>query len=324
MRSPHALLERGYREKGRVFGLRLGNKKAVVLLGPENNRFFFEQTDKLLSIAEAYPFMVKMFDERLYSFGPQEEYKAQRTVVLPCFQGKKMVNYIGVMAKETRAFLDGLGEQGQFDLTSALGPLVMNVASAAFLGEDFRKALGHEFFGVFRDFSGGLEAVLPLWLPIPRLLRSQRAKRDLHRMVAERIADRRAHPRESEDFLQTLVDAKYPDGRPIPDVLIINLILMLVWAGHETTTGHASWAIVDLLRNPQYFESALAEQREVVGDSEELNLEKVNRLKRLDWHSRRASACTRWPTSSCGWPQATSRCRAFSSRRARWSSSRPR
>src|SRR3954454_8883092 len=176
LKDPVTLLARGLTEKGRIFSFRLGNKSAVALLGPEHNRFFFEQTDKLLSIREAYPFFIKMFHERLYFFAEPEEYKQQRAVILPCFQGKKMANYVGVMAKETLAFMDRLGPSGEFDLTPTLGPLVMNVAAASFLGDDFRHRLGEEFFDIFRDFSGGMEVVLPLWLPLPHLIRSQRAK----------------------------------------------------------------------------------------------------------------------------------------------------
>lgn len=37
LRNPVGLLERGLPERGRVFSLRLGNRIAVVLLGPEHH-----------------------------------------------------------------------------------------------------------------------------------------------------------------------------------------------------------------------------------------------------------------------------------------------
>jgi sterol 14-demethylase len=283
LRDPVTLFRQGLQQKGRIFSFRLGNKNAVALLGPEHHRFFFEQTDKLLSIREAYPFFIKLFHERLYFFAEPEEYKQQRAVILPCFQGKKMANYVGVMARETIAFMDRLGAAGEFDLTPMLGPLVMNVAAAAFLGDDFRHRLGEEFFETFRAFSGGMEVVLPLWLPLPHLLRSQRAKVKVHRMLGELIAERRRNPRGPEDFLQTLVNARYADGTPIPDILIINLILVLVWAGHETTAGHVSWGLVDLLRHPNYLQSVIAEQDGILQGSADLDLDKVHRLKRMEW-----------------------------------------
>jgi|tagenome__1003787_1003787.scaffolds.fasta_scaffold19307516_2 hypothetical protein len=45
LREPVALLQRGSREHGEVFGLRLGGQTAVVLLGADNHRFFFAETD---------------------------------------------------------------------------------------------------------------------------------------------------------------------------------------------------------------------------------------------------------------------------------------
>ena len=66
LRNPTALMEQGYHEHGPVFSLQLATRRAVVLLGPENNRFFFSETDKLLSIRESYPFFIKMFHERFY------------------------------------------------------------------------------------------------------------------------------------------------------------------------------------------------------------------------------------------------------------------
>src|SRR5881296_1050126 len=104
MRDPLATLERGRRELGNIFSLKLGPQLAVILLGPENGKVFFEQTDKLLDIREAYPFFRKMFSDRLYFMAQEQEYREQRSLILPRFQGKAMESYVGVMVDETRAF----------------------------------------------------------------------------------------------------------------------------------------------------------------------------------------------------------------------------
>jgi sterol 14-demethylase len=280
-RDPVATLARGHREHGRAFSLNLAGKEAVVLLGPEHHRFFFEETDKLLSIREAYPFFSRMFSDRLYFFAPPDEYREQRAIVLPRFQGKQMDAWVAAMAREAEIFMDTLGDEGVFDLTPALGPVVMFVAARALVGEDFRAQLGRELFDVFRDFSAGIEAVLPLWLPLPRFRRSARARDRLHALLRTVIAERRARPAQRDDFLQTLLQATYSDGTPLDDALVINLILMLVWAGHETTVGHISWGLVDLLQHPDYLASVRAEQAEVL--SGPLTSEQVRKLRRMDW-----------------------------------------
>jgi hypothetical protein len=54
MRKPVELFERGHREVGKLFSLRLAGRTAVVLLGTQHNQFFFSETDKKLSIRTAY------------------------------------------------------------------------------------------------------------------------------------------------------------------------------------------------------------------------------------------------------------------------------
>ncbi len=283
LRDPTALMERGYHEHGPVFALKLANRRAVVLLGPENNHFFFSETDKLLSIREGYPFFVKMFHKRFYIFAEFAEYLEQRAIIMPRFQPRQMHQYVTTMANETFALMERLGESGTFDLIPTLGPLVMHIAASAFLGDDFRQRLGKQFFADFRQFSGGMEPVLPLWLPLPRLIRSQKAKRKLHKILGELIAERRHNPVDPPDFLQTLIGSHYSDGRPVDDVLLINLILLLVWAGHETTAGHISWGLIDLLLHPTYLQSVRDEQADILGDGRDLSMTEVRQLRRIEW-----------------------------------------
>lgn len=281
--DPVSLIRGGYEQYGRMFAMRLGRKPVVVMLGPEFNRFFFEQTDKLLSIREAYPFLQRMFDDQLFFMAPAEEYQAQRKILLPAFQGAAMNRYIAAMEAEAVDFMAQLGDQGEFDAVSALGPLVMNVAARAFLGDDFRRRLGGRFFDLFRDFSGAIDLVLPGWLPLPRFRRSAKARAYLHDMLGSLIAERRNGSGGAEDFLQVLVEARYPDGSAVPDSTIINLILLLVWAGHETTAGHISWGLIQLLQHPQYLATVRAEQEALLGAAGPLTMEKVRALKRIEW-----------------------------------------
>lgn len=278
LRDPVALLSEGYRRLGPIFSLRLGSREVVALIGPAYHRAFFAQTDRLLSIREAYPFFHRMFHEELYFMAEREEYRFQRALIAPLFHGPLLATHLGAMRAEAARFVAGLGEEGVLDLPRALGPLVMHVAARALLGEEIRDRLAEELFTVFREFSAGIDPLLPPWLPLPHLRRSARARRRLHDLVRGLLADRRRAPR--PDFLQRLVDARREDGAPLRDEILINLVLMLVWAGHETTVGHLSWALLDLLQAPGYLRSVEEELQAVVGDGE-LDLAGARRLSRL-------------------------------------------
>jgi sterol 14alpha-demethylase len=267
-KDPVALLKRGYAEKGSIFSLNIGGRRMNVMLGPDNNRFFFEETDKLLSIRESMPFFIKMFSPDFYSFAEMDEYLRQRAVIMPRFKAAAMKQYVSVMAEETLNLVNRLGDKGEFDLIPTLGPVVMDIAAHSFMGREFHEKLGHEFFDLFRDFSAGMEFVLPLWLPTPAQIKSQRAKRKLHKILQQWIEKRRAVPLDPPDFFQGMVETKYPDGRPIPDEMIRHLILLLVWAGHETTAGQVSWALADLIQNKGYQDVIRGEVSTVLGGSD--------------------------------------------------------
>jgi sterol 14-demethylase len=276
VRKPVELIERGHREAGHLFSLRLPGRPAVVLLGARHNRFFFSETDKKLSIRTAYPFFERMFSREFYFFAGMEEYQRQREIVVPRFQGRQLDGYVATMQAETAAFEERLGDSGEFDLTDELGPLVMRIAARCFLGPDFASRMSRDFFAEFRRFSAGMNPAAPQGLPLPSTVRSNRARDRLRVALGGMIRERREHPASPPDFLQTLAEATYPDGSPVPDPVLVNLILLFTWAGHETTTGHVSWALVDLLRHPEHLERVRAEAEG------ELDLAGVKRLTHLD------------------------------------------
>lgn len=283
-RDPVAVLKRGYQTKGRLFAFSILGRRMNVMLGPEHNRFFFEETDKLLSIRESMPFFLKMFSPEFYSFAEMEEYLAQRAVIMPRFKAASMKQYVPIMAEESLNLVTRLGDSGEFDLIPTLGPVVMDIAAHSFMGREFHEKLGHEFFDLFRDFSGGMEFVLPLWLPTPKMVKSQRAKRKLHAILQQWIDKRRTEPLDPPDFFQGMVETKYPDGRPVPDETIRHLILLLVWAGHETTAGQVSWALADLLQNPDYLGVLRTELAGVLGgsDGSDMSWEQALAMPKMD------------------------------------------
>lgn len=283
-RDPVAVLKRGYRAHGKLFSFSLMGRRMNVMLGPEHNRFFFEETDKLLSIRESMPFFLKMFSPDFYSFAEMDEYLRQRAIIMPRFKAAAMKQYVGVMAEETLNLVERLGDTGEFDLIPTLGPVVMDIAAHSFMGREFHEKLGHEFFELFREFSGGMEFVLPLWLPTPKMIRSQRAKKKLHAILQAWIVKRRAAPLDPPDFFQGMIDTQYPDGRPVADETIRHLILLLVWAGHETTAGQVSWALADLLQNPGYLGVIRDELADVLGgsDAREMRSDQAVAMTKMD------------------------------------------
>ena len=283
-RDPVSVLKRGYETKGQLFSFGILGRRMNVMLGPEHNKFFFEETDKLLSIRESMPFFLKMFSPDFYSFAEMDEYLKQRAIIMPRFKAASMKQYVSIMSEQSLNLVDKLGDEGEFDLIPTLGPVVMDIAAHSFMGREFHEKLGHEFFELFRDFSAGMEFVLPLWWPTPSQIKSQRAKRKLHAILQQWIEKRRAEPLDEPDFFQTMIGTTYPDGTPLDDELIRHMIMLLVWAGHETTAGQVSWALADLVQNPDYQQVIRDELAAVLGSGDGSNMtwEQAVAMQKMD------------------------------------------
>ncbi|MFI1980189.1 cytochrome P450 [Streptomyces wedmorensis] len=281
LKGPETLLERGLIEHGTMFSLKLPALSAVVMAGPEHSAFVFTETDKRLSIREAYPFFNHMFGSESYFLADPEEYHRQRVIILPRFRASQTAGHLGVMDREIQAFTASLPDETTIDLIEALGPLVMRIAADCFLGSGFSAGM-NGFFELFRVFSQGLDPLLPGWFPAPHLIRSHRARDQLRATVRGLLEERRCRPLEAPDFLQQLAEARYADGSEVTDRVREGLALMLIWVGHETTAGHLAWALIDLLQHPEEMLRVQEEQQRVLPDREgEVSLSLLRRLEHL-------------------------------------------
>ena len=277
----------GYRRFGPIFSLQLGPQRAVVLIGPENNRFFFSQVDRTLSVPEIYKFVIPMFGTVLNAEADQDTRLNQLALLHSAFKGEKMNAHLNIMFRETREWIDSLQKEGTFEVYEALTVLAMRIAARAFMGEEIRARLP-EFLPLYQDLARGMDFVLPPNLPLPRFRRRDRARRKLNQLIQPILDHRRRNSCEYHDFLQVIVEGKYR-GATDADETIIGLALLTVFTAYITTAAQACWALVEILRHPDYLAELRAEQEAILhGRMENLNLENVGRLEKLDWAVKEA------------------------------------
>ena len=81
-----------------------------------------------------------------------------------------------------------------------------------------------------------------------------------------------------------MLETKYEDGTPVPNEVIFQLIMFMTWAGHETTTAQTTWALTDLMLNPDWFAKVRDEVDQVIGDTpvQEITWAQLGQLKTID------------------------------------------
>jgi sterol 14alpha-demethylase len=285
LRDQLRLLERGYREHGDIFRLRLGRRPAVVMVGPELARWVFKHTDDhILSIGPSLAFTIRLFGPDFYFLAPPAEYQHQRETLLPLFRAHMAGGHLAIMERHCAAFVARLGDSGTFDLPQEMNALVLGIIMEAFLGADFVRHMPPTAAGDFRDFIRGLDPITPGWVPAPHLLRARQARDRMRAAVGGLVRARHRQPADPPDFLQVLMAARALDGTPVTDQWVIQMALGVVFAGHDSTTGHVSWSLIDLLQHPGELGKVLAEQSRILpgGPGTPLDLAAVHRMTCLD------------------------------------------
>jgi sterol 14-demethylase len=168
------------------------------------------------------------------------------------FQGGKTDHFLAVMQEEVQRWLDSWGGQGEMELTEPMARLTQRIAAHALMGREFLDQLGDDFWKQYAVVSRSLDPMLPPHWPLPKFIRRDRARVRMRQILFPIIQQRRQERGQHDDFLQEFVDFRYPDGQPVEDELILNLMMGLMFAGHETTAGQASWTLVDLIQAPDY------------------------------------------------------------------------
>jgi sterol 14-demethylase len=279
------LLERGYAEHGEIFRLRLGRRPAIVMVGPERAKWVFKHTDDhTLSIGPSLAFTQYLFGPDFYFLAPPEEYQHQRQTLLPLFRAHMAAAHLAIMERHCAAFVARLGDSGTLDLPQEMNALVLGIIMEAFLGADFVRHMPPTVASDFRDFIRGLDPITPAWLPTPHRVRARRARDRLRAAVGELVRARRRQPAHPPDFVQVLMSSRALDGTPVTDLWVVQMALGVTFAGHDSTTGHVSWALIDLLQHSGELAKVLAEQDRVLpaGPGTPLDLAAIHRMTCLD------------------------------------------
>jgi sterol 14-demethylase len=276
------LFWRGFNGFGTIFSLRLGPKRAVVLIGPEHHKFFFSQVDKILSVPEMYGFVIPMFGPVLNAARDEQVRRQQLSLLHSAFQGNRVTGHVQAMVRETLAWMETLGSSGRFEIFDAFAALGMNIAASAFMGAEIRRRMG-EFVPLYLDLARGMDFFLPPNLPLPRFRRRDQARRKLTELIRPIIRERKAAPGRNDDFLQMIIQGDYPREGGDPDETIVGMALMMVFTAYIATSAQTCWSLIQLLQHPMYLAELREEQDGLVGRSDAIDVDALNRMHRLDW-----------------------------------------
>ena len=283
-RRPVDLLTRGHAQLGDVWSLDLAGQRATVLTGLEGNEAFFRAPADVLSARECYQFTVPVFGRGVAYDVAAEEMDRQLSFVHPALSEHRLRRYVRVMVEETDRYLATWGDAGERDLFTSMQEITLFIATRCLLGDEIRSHFSSQFARLYHDLDGGM-TILAYFMPhapLPAFRRRNRARDAVHELLAGIIAARRTNgATPHEDFLSTLMGYRDERGMPLPDHVIVGLLLTLIFAGQHTSAVLASWTAILLHQHPAFIPPILEEQRREIGDAE-ITYDSLRKLAALE------------------------------------------
>ena len=270
-RDPLNLLRDSYERHGPVFGMRILFGYNVMMIGPEANHFM------LVSGRENFAWRNGRMGDLLTLIGDGllttdgDYHDTARAIMMPAFHRDRVSSAADVMVEEASAAAGALAAGPTVDLYAWTRDLAMRVAMRALFGFDPDSGRAHEIASRFESGLGfhGREFVLQLLVgPGTPLARLKRDREALEQLVGEEIRARRGRDEEGADMLGSLIAATDEEGRTLSDAQVLDHVLTLLFAGHDTTTSTVSFLVHELARSPEWGDRVAAELEAVCGDRE--------------------------------------------------------
>ncbi len=203
-----------------------------------------------------------------------ELWRKQRKVIQPVFQHKRLAAHADVIAGEAAKLVARLAAHRgeQVDVVREMNGLTLSVLGRTLLDADLGifDSIGHSFEAV--QDQAMFEAVslskVPTWLPLPKQMRFRKACKDLRLVVDRLVADRVAGSGiDGDDVLSRLIVSTGQEADPsVGRQRLLDEVVTLLLAGHETTASTLGWTFFLLDRHPDIVMRLRAEAVEVLGD----------------------------------------------------------
>jgi len=194
-------------------------------------------------------------------------WQSQRRMIQPAFHRNAIGALIKVIAAANVALLkrweQAARSEMRVNVTRDISEMILRVVLTVIFGVDYAQVMPR--FSILSDDSA-------------RTLEFAQSFRSLRKIVLQVVTQRRKENANSTDILGMLMAASDRDnGQVMPDSQLINEIMTLVVAGHETTASALNWAWYLISQHPEV-EERLSSELARASDSAFLGLDDLPRF----------------------------------------------
>lgn len=234
-----------------TFGIRI-----VTAGGPDAAERVLVNRDKAFSNGGGWEYFIGPFFRRGIMLLDFEEHLQHRRIMQEAFTRERLQSYLGTMNPAIAGGLAGLPTGRPLRAHPMFKKLTLDLATRTFMGGD----LGSGADRVNRAFVDVVRAgTAYVRFPVPglRWSRGLRARRVLEELLRGQVPGKRAGG--GDDLFAALCQARSEDGERFSDDDVVNHMIFLLMAAHDTTTMTLTTMTYYLARHPHWQDRVRAE-----------------------------------------------------------------
>ena len=211
-----------------------------------------------------------------------EHWRVHRRMIQPAFHKKKLTGLFAIMKATIEREVGRISPDKEMDIFPLMGDLAFQVvAKSLFSGSDISERMKRlqeiteaNQRMLIREMR---QPYLKWWFQVSgKIGRHLKMAEEARELLNEIIEQRIRSGEEQDDLLDMLLNSRYEDGSAMPRRQLIDEVLILFTAGHETTANALSFALHLLATHPAIQEKLHQEVKQIDWDGD--LLEELPRL----------------------------------------------
>jgi cytochrome P450 len=262
LRDPVAFITKSMQQFSETYTASLSPKrKLIITRDPDFISYILKDNHKnykksALSTEQA----VKFFGKGLL-FSNGEYWLRQRRLIQPAFHKEKLQGLYQIVSSSIEDFLSTFPTGDMIDVYPLVHQMSFNIIIKSLFDIDLKAEIMQELSKLFFELQDFLikdinQPLRRLFYPFTGAEKETLAKAKRARSIfIDIIRERKAGTKEYHDLLDMLLQSRYEDtGEAMTEEQVTDEVLIIVFAGHETTANSLAWALHLLSANEQTME----------------------------------------------------------------------
>ena len=286
VKNPVPILDEFHNKYGDSFYLYLGGMtKSLVTRDPEVIKEILQKQHKNFEKSKLQTHTLGQYLGKGLLTNTGKDWLRQRRLIQPGFHRERIENLIELMM----GVINNMGNELRLsvvknvDITSLMHTFSFEIMARTMLSQPLPEDELNMLLKTVNEVQEFIvkQVRMPFLLPYFQLTgqvrKNKKMVKEMRSQLLKYIETRRGEEDFRNDLLQMLLDARYEDnGEPMSNEKLIDEILILFVAGHETSANALSWTLYLLCQHPHYIEAIRNESS--VLNNHNINMDTVKQL----------------------------------------------